>query len=269
MVESSRGRCEIVARRPKSMVLRDANYLLSDGHDEGEVVTIVSYAHGIIFLKTRKTAGSSVELWLSSIAGPSDVITPMDPGDERMRSSLGGRVQNCSIPRKRYRPADFARELRSGGRAFESHMPAHEVRQYVGERAWRSFLKITIERDPYERAVSMYRFKTRDVAEPPSLVEFLRRFPAYKLANAPIYTIRGEVVADVVLDYANLSEDVASLQRHLGVPASPLPRAKSFTSPARDGSALLGPEGCRIVESICKDDVALSLADKGVGTLCR
>ena len=233
------------------------------------LVTVISYAHEVILLKTRKTAGTSVELWLSSIAGPKDVVTEMDPGDEHMRASMGGRIQNCSIPRRRYRLADYARELGGGRRQFVSHMRASEVRRYVGERVWKSFLKVTIERDPYERAVSMYRFKTRDMPEPPGLVEFLRRFPAYKLANAPIYKIDGEIVADVVLDYANLRDDIATLQRYLGVPPSPLPRAKAFNNPARDGRALLGVEGCRIVDTVCKYDVALAVPAKRVGMLFR
>ena len=176
------------------------------------MVTAISYTHRVILLKTRKTAGTSVELWLSSIAGPRDVFTPLDPGDEALRDSVGGRIQHTEVPRYRYRPIDFARELRNGRVNFVSHMPAHELRQYVGERVWNSFLKVTVERDPYERAVSMYRFKTRSMIEPPSLIDFLRRFPATKLANAPIYTIEGRVVADVVLDYSTLSSDVAALQ---------------------------------------------------------
>ena len=232
-------------------------------------MTFVSYAHEVILLKTRKTAGSSVELWLSSIAGPRDVVTDMDPGDEEMRESLGGRIQNTAIPRSRYRLSDYVRELRHGRQIFVSHMPAYEVRRYVGERVWNSFVKVTIERDPYERAVSMYHFKTRHLAEPPSLVEFLHRFPAYKLANAPIYTIDGKLVADVVLDYANLAEDVAALQRHLGVPETPLPRAKSFAGPAREGRDLLVPEARRIVDAICKHDLALTAPDKRVGMLVR
>lgn len=234
-------------------------------------MTVISYEHKVIFLKTRKTAGTSVELWLSSIAGADDVHTGMDPSDERLRETLGGRIQNENIPRSRYRPVDFARELRAGGRLkFVSHMPAPDVRRYVGERTWGSFLKVTIERDPYDRAVSMYRFKTRGLADPPGIDEFLRRFPAYKLANAPIYTIGREVVADVVLDYANLADDVGVLQRSLNVPQTQLPRAKSFNNtPAREGVPALGIEGRRIVDMICKYDLALAMPGKRVGEVLQ
>lgn len=38
---------------------------------------IVSHDLRMIFLKTKKTAGTSLELSLSSLCGPLDVITPV------------------------------------------------------------------------------------------------------------------------------------------------------------------------------------------------
>ena len=38
---------------------------------------IISRAHNFIFIKTRKTAGSSMEMALASHVGPEDVVTPL------------------------------------------------------------------------------------------------------------------------------------------------------------------------------------------------
>ena len=38
---------------------------------------IISHKHKFIFIKPQKTAGTSVELLLSRICGPEDVITPL------------------------------------------------------------------------------------------------------------------------------------------------------------------------------------------------
>src|SRR5262245_66480011 len=46
---------------------------------------IVSHAHKFIFLKTKKTAGTSIELALSELCGPDDVITPLAEVDEAQR----------------------------------------------------------------------------------------------------------------------------------------------------------------------------------------
>jgi len=39
---------------------------------------IISHKYKFIFIKTRKTAGSTIEYNLSSFLGPNDVITPLD-----------------------------------------------------------------------------------------------------------------------------------------------------------------------------------------------
>ena len=143
-------------------------------------------------------------------------------------------------------------------------MPAEQVRAYVGARVWESFLKVTIERDAYDRAVSMYRFvhRTTEPSARPSIVEFLRSFPAFKLSNAAIYAIDGEVVADVVLDFDRLEQDAVALQRLMGVAETSLPQAKVSGRRVRESSAELGDEGCRIVEAICSADMALELSDR-------
>ena len=43
---------------------------------------IVSHKNRFIFLKTRKTAGSSIEIALSKHCGPEDIITKIAPSEE-------------------------------------------------------------------------------------------------------------------------------------------------------------------------------------------
>lgn len=44
---------------------------------------IVCHEHKFIFIKTRKTAGTSAEIALSQHCGTRDIITPMAPEDGR------------------------------------------------------------------------------------------------------------------------------------------------------------------------------------------
>ena len=51
---------------------------------------IISHEHKFIFLKTKKTAGTSIELALSQLCGPDDVIPPITDSDEALRAEGSG-----------------------------------------------------------------------------------------------------------------------------------------------------------------------------------
>ena len=50
---------------------------------------IVSFPRQFIFIKTSKTAGTSLEIALSKYAVPEDILTPITAEDEVMRRTLG------------------------------------------------------------------------------------------------------------------------------------------------------------------------------------
>lgn len=50
---------------------------------------IVSKKYGFIFLKIRKTAGTSIEIALSRATARDDVITPISADDEILRQKWG------------------------------------------------------------------------------------------------------------------------------------------------------------------------------------
>ncbi len=68
---------------------------------------IVSHKHKFIFLKTNKTAGTSIEIALSKFCGEDDIITRISPKDEQTRRDLGYRgAQNFQAPFRDYRPKE-------------------------------------------------------------------------------------------------------------------------------------------------------------------
>ena len=192
---------------------------------------IISHQHRFVFLKTRKTAGTSVEIALSTVCGPDDVITPIVEEDEELRRAAGGRgPQNHESP-------PLSR------RAY-NHMPAQMVRRILGRERWASYYTFAIERNPWDAVVSLYHWRYRDT-EPMPFAEFVRSpmVESYATKNARIYRLRGEIAVDRVCRYESLDDDLAEVWAHLGLPGAPaLPRAKGGVRPAGSYAAYYDDE---------------------------
>jgi len=197
---------------------------------------IISHVHRFIFLKSQKCAGTSIELALSQICGPTDVITSVAADDEAMRLGLG--QQNTTIP-SAYRPLGWRlrRLLRlrtsKAGTAYYNHMPASAIRRAMDPGLFDAYRKVTSVRNPWDREVSLYFWHYRNSKHRPSFERFVR-LPRYRPARKTfeLYSINALIVADVVLRYERLEQDFAAFMATLGVdPAPQLPRAKANHRP--------------------------------------
>lgn len=192
---------------------------------------IISHEHKFIFLKTAKTAGTSVEIALSKWCGERDIITPVSPEDEKIRRELGYRnAQNFAFRILDYGANDWAYVLRNRRRKkFSNHIPARLVTQLVGEDIWSSYYKFCFERNPWDRVVSLYYWLHKQ--EPrPSISQFIASGAprALKSKGFDVYTIDGRIAVDRVCRYEQLQEDLNLVcQRELGLPEIlTLPKAK-------------------------------------------
>lgn len=212
---------------------------------------ILSYSLGFIFFKTRKTAGTSLEVALSRHCGPRDIITPITVEDEAIRLEKGGRLaQNFSESpgeEERYRES-----IRKGTlelfpprkRTFRNHMPAAEVRALVPGDVWSGSYKFTIERHPYEKAVSWAYFRyNRLIGSGPigGLVSRTKRYFRHRgfksfldaevsdgaYRNWPIYMEGDTLLVDKVYRFEDLPECLEDLAERFTLDLSrSLPRTK-------------------------------------------
>jgi hypothetical protein len=186
---------------------------------------IVSHEHGFIFMKTRKTAGTSVEIALSRVCGDDDLITPVTDDDEVLRRASGGRG-----------PQHFESPPHLERSAF-NHMPVSMVRKMLGRKRFESYLSFAIERNPWDAVVSLYHWRNRD-SEPGSGGQPFAEYVAseavatFATKNQRIYRIKGQVAVDRVLRYESLDAELAALWTELGLPGTPdLPHAKGGSRP--------------------------------------
>ena len=192
---------------------------------------ILSHRHKFIFLKTSKTAGTSLELALARFCGADDIITPVSALDEELRNSLGAAgPQNYERKWTSYGPHDWMNAItRLRAQRFYNHIPAREVRRIVDRAVWDGYFKFCFERNPWDRVLSQYAWRCK--AEPkPSMAEFLESKAVQDLTQRGIgvYTIGGKVAVDRVCRYENLAEELEFLQNRLELPEPlELPRAKA------------------------------------------
>ena len=216
---------------------------------------IVSHKHKFIFIKTAKTAGTSIEIALSEFLGDDDVITVISEEDEAMRQELGFRgPQNTRIPMRRYTLADWKRALRSRKPLhYFNHMPASRVRHYVGEEVWNSYFVFCFERNPYDKAISRYFWRTKREAVRPSLADYLRNTRHTLISDWHLYTIDDEVAVDFVGRYERMEEDLEKVRQRIGLPSKlVLPRAKgAYRQDRRHYSDFLSADERALIESEC------------------
>ena len=185
------------------------------------LVVIVSHEHGFVFMKTRKTAGTSVEIALSRVCGEDDVITPVTEEDEGLRRAGGGRG-----------PQNYLEPPNLGRKAF-NHMPVSMVRTMLGRKRFESYLSFAIERNPWDAVVSLYHWRFRDT-DPGSFGAYVasEAVESFATKNQRIYRVRGEVAVDRVLRYESLADELAGVWNELDLPGTPdLPHAKGGTRP--------------------------------------
>lgn len=204
---------------------------------------IISHQHRLIFIKTRKTAGTSIELFLRQFCGPADVMTPNNFRDERLAKGLHLPSAQEHAPLKlpwKINKADIKR-MRKYKRLprqslFRSHFDATSIRQTVGQQMWESYTKVTVVRNPWDVAISLFywkKFNNRlkyDRDDDPEGVpnKIIERADL----NWSIYSIQDVPAPDFYIRYEHLEEDLSALCDSLRLdPVVALPRAKGNARP--------------------------------------
>ncbi|NJN51857.1 MAG: sulfotransferase family 2 domain-containing protein [Gammaproteobacteria bacterium] len=222
---------------------------------------IVSHKHRFIFIKTRKTAGTSIEIALSKFCGETDIITRISPTDEATRASLGYRgPQNDLLAFRHYTANDWLRFLTRGRRArLRNHMSAARIRAVVGETIWQSYFKFCVERDPWDKAISLYYWRTREADPRPGLLNFLSTVDTHSLSNFEIYCIDGALATDRVVRFERLSAELEDVRHLLDLPEPlALPQAKGgHRSVKQHYSQLLGAAEKTLIDTACAREIEL------------
>lgn len=196
-------------------------------------------------MKTMKTASSSMEIALSQVLGPDDVITPARKGlDEQRRTGAGGqnyRLDHPDVPKIPMWRKALGRPERyyHPTVGFYEHMPAWRVKRYLGDDIWSSYYKFAFERNPWDRQVSFYHYKTRSKPQDkiPTFEQFLAKGQKAHVDNWSIYAIGDDVALNFVGRYEQIGEDFGKALDAIGFAGEiDLPRANVGTTKPKNRS---------------------------------
>ena len=184
---------------------------------------IVSRNHKFIFIKTRKTAGTSVQGALERICGPDVIVTRtgIDDPSYRPRNSRGRvdpRPYLFGKPRQ-HRVGRILKRALTGERIFD-HMLLCELFAHPETQAWRGYFKFCFERNPWDKTVSRYFWKYRDKPHRPDFDSFVAA--GKHVSDFDFYNLNREVAVDYVGRYEDLHGSLARIADAIGC-ETPLP----------------------------------------------
>ncbi len=200
---------------------------------------MVSHTHRFIFLRTEKTAGTSLEAAFEKVLGEGDFMAHL----RRPAWARFSPVHHGALKRKI--PDLFG---------LHPHASARQARRVLGRKVFDGYFKFAVERNPWDRQVSLYfhrAWKTRrkSLDFDRDLRSFWYRNSEYvRLRNWSIYAIGGTVVADRVLRYEYLDDDLKQLAADLNIKGlGPLPRKRRYTAPRPHYSRYYSPQTRELV----------------------
>lgn len=180
---------------------------------------IISHKHKFIFIKTRKTAGTSIEVFLSQQCGENDVVTPINPHVEPhvARNYRGYWNPTPELVENKLRGARGTLRNLAAGRKFYNHIPARLVRQRIPSRIWNNYYKFCVDRNPWDKTLSHYHMVRDRAGKHISLEEYVSNGPF--CINYGNYTdSAGHLIVDKVIRYEDLTDELHHLFYQLGIP---------------------------------------------------
>jgi hypothetical protein len=178
---------------------------------------IVNHTHRFIFLRTEKTAGSSLSAALKDFGGAGDFAADMS----RPSWARFSPVHHGSL--KRHLPQVFGLHV---------HATAAQARRVLGREVFDSYFKFAVERNPWDRQVSLYMHRCWKTGRTPAFDRDIRSLSYratehVRLRNWEQYAIGDTIVADRILRYESFEADLAALWGDLGIAPLELPRKRS------------------------------------------
>lgn len=198
---------------------------------------IISHRHRFIFVKTHKTAGSSLEVALARECGEDDIVSHME---DNIASGIPRNYGPSSRWGRGYNDSKLLRKVIDRhspllGAFYYEHMPAWRISELLGQEVWASYFTFCFERNPWDKTVSYYLWKKHGQEKSmPAFADYVER-KAHRLpVDSKLYCDDKGAMVDRIYEFRELGSALAELRERLGLALpEPLPREKTGVAAER------------------------------------
>lgn len=240
--------------------------------------------HNLIFLKTTKTAGCSLEAALAPSLSRKSIVTPigsvsMNDGKRAIHDRTYGRTQWAALPsilhgilKFRKMPdgssllVHFWRDLKEGRgprrlaftpyfTRYTPHMRADEVCAVLGPEVFARALTFAVIRHPYEHAVSMYFYVMATDANFRGWTfrDWLLANTHLMIWNRTIISLNGTCAVKHLLRYEDMPGALVPVLREANIPHEPVMERFSVNRINAQWRPTKGAMAAEVIDSYSKE----------------
>jgi len=194
---------------------------------------IISFKYKFIFIKTYKTAGSSIESYLSQFLNNNDIVGPSE--EYKGMNCIGDfetKGLDIYFPKK-----NIEKKINLKLKYF-NHMPIWLIKERLGSLSnklnydiFNNFFKFGVIRNPFDTLVSDYCWRNSiNYKDYPKSITFNKILDQLKSNIYPTYGPLNlnklmdknfdKILCDKIIKYENLNEELSIVFQKLGIPFS-------------------------------------------------
>ena len=180
---------------------------------------MISHSRKFVFIKTKKTAGTSIECALAAHLEPGDLTSPLVEHEPKYR---------------RY-SKEFVRILRekdSTVRARNPHLPFSVIEDHFADET-KGYYSFCVERNPWDKAISAFFFwisrhgHDRSRTDEENFLDFAGSERLGFFSDYDLYMRKDRPQVDRILRYETLAEEFSEVTQKLGLPEVPIGRVRA------------------------------------------